>query len=40
MTPYYYRTAQADREKLNGLDELETEISFVIAEYQKVEAEL
>lgn len=40
MTPYYYRTAQADREKLNGLEELETEISFVIAEYQKVEAEL
>lgn len=35
MTPYYYHTSQADRDKLNGLASLETEIGFVIAEYQK-----
>lgn len=36
MTPYYYRTSPADRAKLDGLDELETEIEFVLAEYEKV----
>ena len=35
MTPYYYRTGPADRKKLDHLDRLETEIEFVIAEYQK-----
>ena len=35
MTPYYYRTSPADREKLERLDELETEIEFVLAEYEK-----
>ena len=35
MTPYYYRTSPADRAKLDGLDTLETEIEFVIAEYEK-----
>lgn len=35
MTPYYYRTGPADRAKLAGLTELETEIGFVIAEYEK-----
>ena len=34
MTPYYYRTSPADREKLERLDELETEIEFVLAEYE------
>lgn len=34
MTPYYYRTSPADRAKLDGLDELETEIEFVLAEYE------
>lgn len=33
MTPYYFRTSLADREKLAALDSLETEISFVIGEY-------
>lgn len=33
MTPYYFRTSPADREKLAALDSLETEISFVIGEY-------
>ena len=34
MTPYYYRTRPADRERLAGLDELDTDIEFVIAEYR------
>lgn len=36
MTPYYYRTGPADRAKLEGLDRLETEIGFVLAEYENV----
>lgn len=35
MTPYYYHTSQTDRDKLSGLERLETEIEFVIAEYEK-----
>ena len=35
MTPYYYHTSQRDRDKLNGLTSLTTEIEFVIAEYKK-----
>ncbi len=35
MTPYYYRTSPADREKLERYDSLETEIEFIIAEYTK-----
>ena len=35
MTPYYYRTGPADRAKLEGLDSLDTEIEFVLAEYEK-----
>ena len=34
MTPYYYRTPRAGRERLAKLDRLETDISFVIAEYR------
>ena len=34
MTPYYYRTRPADRERLAGLQTLETDIEFVIAEYR------
>ena len=34
MTPYYYRTRPSDRERLAGLDRLETDIEFVIAEYR------
>lgn len=35
MTPYYFRTAEKDREKLLGLDRLETQIEFLIGEYAK-----
>ena len=35
MTPYYYRSSPADRAKLEAYESLETEIEFVIAEYQK-----
>jgi len=35
MTPYYFRTGQKDKEKLLGLDALETKIEFVIGEYEK-----
>ena len=34
MTPYYYRTRREDRERLAGLQQLETDIAFVIAEYR------
>jgi len=34
MTPYYFHTSDADRQKLVGLDALETEIEFIIAEYE------
>ena len=35
MTPYYFHTSARDKEKLSGLNTLETPISFVIAEYVK-----
>lgn len=35
MTPYYFRTARKDREKLNALDVLETEIDFDLFCYRK-----
>ena len=38
MTPYYYRTSPTDREKLDGLETLETEIEFLLAEFEKPEA--
>lgn len=34
MTPYYYRTRPADRERLARLQHLETDIEFVIGEYR------
>ena len=34
MTPYYWRTSEADKEKLLALDSLETEIEFEINIYQ------
>ena len=34
MTPYYYRTAPSDRARLDRLDSLDTEIEFILAEYQ------
>ena len=36
MTPYYYRTSERDKKKLACLNMLETEVSFVIAEYIKI----
>jgi len=35
MTPYFFRTGQKDKEKLLGLNALETKIEFVIGEYEK-----
>ena len=34
MTPYYYRTRPADKERLVNLDTLQTDIDFIIAEYR------
>ena len=35
MTPYFFHTSQRDKDKLLGLDALETSIEFVIGEYEK-----
>lgn len=35
MTPYYWRTSEADRKKLEGIDRLTTEIDFDIFIYGK-----
>ena len=35
MMPYYYRTGPEDKAKLESLTSLETEIGFVIGEYEK-----
>lgn len=35
MTPYFFHTSQKDKDKLLGLDMLETSIEFVIGEYEK-----
>ena len=35
MTPYYFHTGAADKEKLLSLDSLETPVEFVVAEYEK-----
>jgi 23S rRNA (guanine745-N1)-methyltransferase len=35
MTPYYWRTSEADKQKLLSLAELETEIEFEINVYKK-----
>lgn len=35
MTPYYFHTAQKDKDKLLGLDTLFTPVEFVIGEYEK-----
>lgn len=35
MTPYYWRTREADREKLKGLQTLQTEVEFDLYVYQK-----
>ena len=33
MTPYYFHTCEADKQKLNGLNTLTTKIEYVIGEY-------
>ena len=35
MTPYYFHTSAADKQKLSGIDALDTQIEFIIAEYEK-----
>lgn len=35
MTPYYYRSSPSDRAKLEALTALDTEIEFLLAEYEK-----
>ena len=35
MTPYYYRTSEKDKDKLNGLDTLEVTVEFVVGELGK-----
>ena len=35
MTPYFFHTSQKDKDKLLGVDTLETSIEFVIGEYEK-----
>lgn len=37
MTPYYFHTSQADKEKLLSFSSLETPVEFVIGEYVKEE---
>lgn len=35
MTPYYYRTSAKDKAKLDAYQSLQTQIEFLIAEYEK-----
>ncbi len=35
MTPYYFHTSQADKEKLLAYETLQTHVEFVIGEYEK-----
>lgn len=35
MTPYYFHTSEADKQKLLSLQTLETPIEFIIGEYEK-----
>ncbi len=37
MTPYFFHTSQGDKEKLLPLTQLETEVEFLIAAYEKRE---
>lgn len=37
MTPYYFHTGEKDRQKLAGIQRLETPVEFVIGEYERVE---
>ncbi len=35
MTPYYWRTSQSDAKKLEGIDELQTEIDIIFSVFKK-----
>ena len=35
MTPYFYRTRQSDKDKIDSVAALETTLSFVILEYKR-----
>lgn len=35
MTPYYWRTSAADKDKLSALDSLSTEVDIIISVYEK-----
>ena len=35
MTPYYFHTSEKDKDKLLSLQQLETPVEFVLAEYEK-----
>lgn len=35
MTPYYYNTSPADRQKLDNIDVLTTRVEFLVTEYKK-----
>lgn len=35
MTPYYYRTSETDKEKINSVESLDTTLAFTILEYEK-----
>lgn len=35
MTPYFYRTSEKDKEKINSVDCLKTTLAFTILEYEK-----
>ncbi len=35
MTPYYYRTSESDRAKLDTVDEMDLTVEFVVLEYRK-----
>ena len=39
MTPYYWRTSKSDIEKLDFVDEIETEIDIMFSVYRKVGVE-
>lgn len=36
MTPYFFHTSRADKDKLLPLSRLETPVEFIIAEYEKI----
>ena len=33
MTPYYFHTSEADKQKLSAYEQLDTQIEFIIAKY-------